>query len=363
MTSLFRSSFSSVFHGVKLSFVFALVLFGLSSGDHLLAQDWAKKMFKIRSHDFGTVAKGSETEFKFEFENLYKEDLVFGSVRSSCGCTIPSMSKKVVKSREKAHVLAIYNTKNFVGNRSATLTVSILKPYRAEVQLMVKGVIRNDVQIQPGKIDFGNIAHGVQAVKIVKVDYRGFNRNWKIKDIKSTFEDVRVSLKQGQRTPYGVSYSLTARLLPSAKEGINRGELIIETNDGATKRIPLVLLANVIPSVQMLPKSIELGKLKPGQKVTKFILVRAAGNCQIKSVVASDPQVKARVPKGKKKLHRIPVVFTAGKQGGAVRANVQLQIDNGSVFSKSVPVNAVIESPARSAKKIDPQPVPGNVSG
>jgi len=32
------------------------------------AQDWATKMFKKTSHDFGFVARGAKAEFAFEFE-------------------------------------------------------------------------------------------------------------------------------------------------------------------------------------------------------------------------------------------------------------------------------------------------------
>jgi len=58
-----------------------------------LAQDWAKKMFKVTKHDFGTVARGAKSEFRFEFENIYEEDLHIAGVRSSCGCTSPVIAQ------------------------------------------------------------------------------------------------------------------------------------------------------------------------------------------------------------------------------------------------------------------------------
>ena len=39
------------------------------------AQEWARKMFKVTSHDFGAVARGSKAEFDFELKNIYKEDI------------------------------------------------------------------------------------------------------------------------------------------------------------------------------------------------------------------------------------------------------------------------------------------------
>ena len=55
------------------------------------AQEWAQKMFSVTSHNFGTVAKGSKAEYRFTFRNLYKEDVHVSGVRTSCGCTTPTV--------------------------------------------------------------------------------------------------------------------------------------------------------------------------------------------------------------------------------------------------------------------------------
>jgi hypothetical protein len=50
------------------------------------AQSWAQKMFKVTSHDFGTVARGAKAEFLFEMQNIFEEDIHIASVRTSCTC-------------------------------------------------------------------------------------------------------------------------------------------------------------------------------------------------------------------------------------------------------------------------------------
>ena len=69
------------------------LLFVLMGAVDASAQEWAKKMFKVTSHDFGTVARGAKAEFAFEFENIYEEEVHIASVRSSCGCTFPAWRK------------------------------------------------------------------------------------------------------------------------------------------------------------------------------------------------------------------------------------------------------------------------------
>ena len=72
-------------------FLFSLCLFGLLGGI-ANAQEWARKMFEVRSHDFGSVARDAKTEYEFVLQNIYEEDVHIASVRASCGCTTPSIT-------------------------------------------------------------------------------------------------------------------------------------------------------------------------------------------------------------------------------------------------------------------------------
>ncbi len=117
-------------------------------------------MFKATEHDFGTVARGSKAEYRFVFENLYMEDVHIAGVRTSCGCTTPSVENATVKTYDQGDILAHFNTPTFLGQRAATLTVTIDKPFYAEVQLHIKGFIRNDVLVDPGSVQIGSVDQG-----------------------------------------------------------------------------------------------------------------------------------------------------------------------------------------------------------
>ena len=73
-------------------------------------------------------------------------------VRASCGCTTPSISKDTLKTWETGAIIAKFNTDSFLGKKSATLTVTIDKPFYAEVQLNVAGYIRSDIVFNPGAV-------------------------------------------------------------------------------------------------------------------------------------------------------------------------------------------------------------------
>ena len=96
---------------------------GTLSAQTVTATNWAAKMFEQTSHDFRTVGRGTKCEYHFEFTNLYREDVHVAAVRSSCGCTTPTVTKETLKTRDKSAVVAKFNTSTFIGKKAATITV------------------------------------------------------------------------------------------------------------------------------------------------------------------------------------------------------------------------------------------------
>ena len=204
-----------MFRTLVLSVVLAIVIAPAAN-----AQSWARKMFadKDLSHNFGVVARGSKTEYEFEFQNIFEEDIHVRGVRSSCGCTEPHITKQTLKTWEKSTVRAVFNTKSFVGSRSATLTVMIDRPYRAEVKLSVRGYIRTDVQFTPGSVSFGDIEYGQTAERSVRISYKG-RSSWDIVDVRSANPNFEVELNDRQGNYGQVSYTMTVRLKDDAPVG------------------------------------------------------------------------------------------------------------------------------------------------
>ncbi len=287
-------------------------------------QEWADKMFKIRRHDFGTVARNSKQEFAFELQNVYKEPIRITGVRASCGCTTPSVTKKNLGTWETGAVVAKFNTDSFLGQKSATLTVTIDKPYPAEVQLQVSGYIRSDVVFNPGVVDFGEIDPGTPVEKKVQLLYAGRD-DWSVKDIRSNSEHVEVEMKPLARGGGRVNYELTVRLKDNAPAGFLSDHLYIVTNEGRGN-IPLAVSGRVIPAVSVSPASLFMGSLEQNQSVTKQLIVRAKKPFRITGVKCDDPQFTFAPQDEAKELHIVPVTFTASA-GGKIACKIQVETD------------------------------------
>ncbi len=99
------------------------------------AQDWADRMFPVKSHDFGVASQFQSLEFRFPMKNLYVEDVRIGRVSSSCNCTTVYSTQEAIKTGEVAYIVARINSSRFLGEKGAKITVEIVEPFPAVVEL------------------------------------------------------------------------------------------------------------------------------------------------------------------------------------------------------------------------------------
>ena len=331
--------------GLAAGFVFACLAV---CADGAAAQEWAKKMFEVTNHNFGTVAKGSKTEYRFSFRNLYKEDLHVVGVRTSCGCTSPEVTKHDLKTHESAEVVAKFNTRTFLGQHGATLTVTFDKPFHAEVQLRVAGNIRGDVTFEPPFVDLGNVDLRAGAERRVRVTRIGTSA-WDITDVRSVNPNFEVALSKPVRTPSQTAYDLTMRLKPDAPAGYIKGQLILMTTDPRATQIPMDVEGRVVAAVTVSPQLLSLGSVQCGGTVTKNVVVRANRDFCITGVSCEDGCLTCEPKKTPAKVHILPVTFQAGDESGKVEQKLRISTDLGEGAVPTVTVQAEVEAAAATA--------------
>lgn len=290
------------------------------------AKDWAQKMFAVTTHDFGHVARGAKTEYAFELQNLYEEDVHIAAVRTSCGCTTPSIAKEWLKTWEKGAILATFNTRSFQGDRKATITVVIDKPFYAEVQLNVAGYIHADVDFQPGSINFGEVPAGQAMEQTVTVTRNG-STNWQITDVQSANENLEVELSEPVRQGGRVAYNMLVRLKGDAPAGYLQDSLMLVTNDRAMPQVPIAVEGRVVPPLTVSPASLFVGVVAPGETVTKQLVVRAKTPFRITNIACEDSAFQFKVGDQARAVHLVPVKFTAPTTPGEIERTIEIQTD------------------------------------
>jgi hypothetical protein len=316
----------------------------LLGGSAAPAQDWARKMFDRTSHSFGTVARGAKVESKFVVTNLYEEEVHIAGVRSSCGCTTPQVVTSTLKTHEKGEILAQFNTRSFLGDKSATLTVTIDKPFFAEVQLQVSGYIRSDVVLDPGFIDLGSVDQGSEVERKINIAYAGRD-TWQILDVLSANRSLQAELVETSRGNGQVSYGLVVRLKSDAPVGYIRDQLTLVTNDQRSKNIPVDIEGRVVSELTVSPASLFMGVVQPGQKTTKQLVVRGKKPFRIVSVKCDDASFTFKLPETAKEVHLIPVTFVAGDNPGKVTQKIVIETDAGSGVTSELNAFAEVVKP------------------
>lgn len=298
------------------------------------AEAWVAKMAKEPRHDFGTVARGSDTVHRFEIKNIYKQDIELVGVRSSCGCTTPSLEGKILKTGDVGYVVAKFNTRTFTGIHGATLTLDVKWNdngimRRGETQLRVDGNIRGDLVFQPGAVDFRNIDQGVPAEQRVEVSYSG-RPDWKIADVRGASNDIEVELTEKQRYSGRVAYDLLVRMKDTAKAGYFNDQLILVTNDSRTPRIPLQVTGRIVPQISVSPESLRLGEVAEGQQISKKVIVRAKKPFRILSAGSQTDSFQCKYDDRASERHIVEVTFNAKGAPGDVKEAIQIATDLGN---------------------------------
>jgi len=326
---------------VLRNLVMAPVLFCLVT-HAAMAQEWATKLFQESSHDFGTVARAAKSEYVFEMQNIFKEDIHISGVRASCGCVTPSVVKPTLASWEKGGILVVFNTRAFLGPRKATITVTIDRPYYAEVQLSISGFIRGDVVFDPGTVTFDSVDQGDGAVQTVNVNYAG-RSDWQIVDVRSANQSLVVEPIETQRFSGRVGYQLKVHLKPDAPSGYFNDQMVLITNDQQQQQIPLRVEGTVVAPLSVSPAALALGVVQPGQTVTRKLVVRAKRPFRVTKISANGDGFQFEPSDEAKELHLIPVTFTAGAEPAQVSAEIVIETDLGQESLGTVLATATVQ--------------------
>lgn len=106
----------------KILFATLLMLFSIS---YASAQGKAEIKFDKLTHDFGTFSENESVQkCTFSFTNVGDAPLVINQAMASCGCTVPTYTKKPIAPGEKGTLKVSYNGKGrMYGHFKKTITV------------------------------------------------------------------------------------------------------------------------------------------------------------------------------------------------------------------------------------------------
>lgn len=312
--------------GLIAAVLFAIGLSIPAFAKNVAAENWADKMFQEKSHDFRIVGRGTKCEHHFEFTNIYEQDVHVAAVRTSCGCTTPSLSKETLKTHETGSVIATFNTNTFIGQKSATVTVVFDRPSYAEVQLKVSGLIRTDITFDPPEVAFGETSSGQSLEREVVITHTG-NVNWEITDVRSHCSNLKVRLDQVERAPSLVRYRMLVRMDDAMPEGEIRERLTLISNDRDFPTTEMAISGRIRPTISVSPAAVSLGTTTADGTVEKRLVVRGEEPFEISDIECADDRFQFEVPLGTKRVHFVKLRFMGDGSDDPVSQEIRVITD------------------------------------
>jgi hypothetical protein len=244
------------------------------------AQGWADKMFPDGlSHDFGTVARGTQLLHKFKMTNIYNVRMEVTSLKSACGCVTATASRRVLEPRESTWIEIRMDARRFAGAKTVGIEVAVGPEYISKAQLRVSANSRADVVFNPGQVSFGTVTRGQAITQTIDVEYAG-KLPWQVSEVVAKDVPYNVTIaelyrEKGRLGGAGkVGYRLSATLKEDAPIGALTHHVYLKTNDPATPLVPVLIEANVQSALTVTPRVLSLGTVKTDTALTRRVVVR-----------------------------------------------------------------------------------------
>lgn len=308
---------------------FAFVIVSLLGSSTALAQSWSDAIIPEKTHDFGTVARGSKVRHAFRIVNTSSYDVHIAGWRTKCGCTDVKAGSKDIPPGTQTTIEVTLDTEKFEGYKASGITLIFDRPQFVEVDLTVTSFIRSDVLLTPGSVDLGVVPRGTSRSQSLVLSYQGGKPDWSITRLNTISEHVSAELREAGRGANGsVQYRLTTTLQPTAPTGYFRDEVTLTTNDPASPTIPVSVTATVQAAVIAAPSVLNLGRLKPGQTIEKVVVVRSSQPFRVTEATGdSDNLTATDLADEAKPLHTLKVKLTAPAEPGPYHSTLEIATD------------------------------------
>ena len=293
------------------------------------AADWTDSAFPDRSHDFGTVARGSKIRHSFRVVNSTPNEIHIESWRVKCGCTDVRIGAREIPPGTQTVVEAVIDTTKFEGYKASGLVLVIDRPTRVEIDLNLTCFIRGDLVLTPGQVDFGIVNRSTKPRVELTLTYAGGRADWAISEMGTISDHIVAELREQGRSAGGqVNYLLTATLKPSAPIGFFKDEITLKTNDPESRNIPVSVSGVIQSNVTVTPSVVNLGRIRAGESAQKTIIVRSSQPFKVVGLRASKPEVTLDTPPDQSRaMHSFAFSFKAPSTPGPFNATIEVETD------------------------------------
>lgn len=283
------------------------------------AQGWAEKMFRegdklALTHDFGTIARGTQLKHTFKLTNIYAVRMEITSIKSGCGCVTATAGKRVLEPRESTTIDVTMDGRRFNGNKTVSVRVTVGPEFISTAELKVSANSRGDVVFNPGEINFGSVPRGQTPTQNLDVEYAGQLR-WEVSEAVVKDGPYTATVKELYRRPGQVGYRLSVTLKEDAPAGPQKHSVYLKTNDPSSPLIPVLVEANVQSALTVTPAALSLGPVSLGTPLTRRVVVRGGRPFKVLGIEGEGVELGAALSAAEAEVQFVTFKCTFDKPG------------------------------------------------
>lgn len=266
-------------------------------------------------YDFGVLAPDSkDNKGQFKFSNVGKGVLKIDHVQSTCGCTVPELSKKEYAPGESGTVEITFHAPATAGGVTKHLYIVSNDPENPRVELALKAKVEVKVIADPNRVELmlNKENAGMLSIKVKSVD----NEPFKITGITISGETMTCSFDPNEKA---TEHVLMPKVNLSKLQELTTG--VIQINVDHPKAKQLVVSYNALPMYELRPARIVLQNAEPNIVVKREVgIVNNYGQAfEIESIQSRSGLMKMVNQKKDGSNVSLELEITPPKQEGPVR--------------------------------------------
>lgn len=292
-------------------------------------------------YDFGSALEGTMVSHTFTIRNIGQGYLDIRGVKTSCGCTTGSPSKMHVAPGDESEIAVSFDTHFQKGHQVRTITAFTNDPANPQVAMTMQGMVKRQVEAEPGEISFGNVKKGTELTRELVVNDLNPGRGpFQVGPVSNSNSSIKVVEEKRPDGKPGVM--LKVSLLKTMPTGPFDDTIKITTN-----RVPLQVdvFGAVTGDLNVDPAQVSFGIVPRGQDVVRIFKLSNQGPHPVKvlEVASSSPAITATAePVTPGKEYKVTVTLKHGTPDGQLRGNLTIKTDDPDQATLSVPFYAIV---------------------
>ena len=227
-------------------------------------------------YNFGEKRTGEVVEHSFVLENRGNQLLRIHRVRSSCGCTVPKLSKEEILPGDSAEVTVRVDLAGRSGTQRQNVTLNTNDPQQPAFTLSVTGEAQPSIRIEPRTLNFQIVDPTALPSGVIRMESTT-GRAFTIKKI--TTNNQRVDTKV---VAAGDGLSAEVIVNPRAQQGEGHftDVLIIETSEEDLASTRVLVMWQISKDVSVSPGQLSLVVPDKPQPISRFLMVRGTARLE-----------------------------------------------------------------------------------